>query len=184
LRVGLKPVAILLAAFLMASSVIAVYEYNQSTKPQKEVTAADYYTAYYNEFGIVPITNVNSSFTPPISIYHALQIGLDSLGWNKTSIQGTMVYATLETWAMYTNNTVPAGFSRGYAQNTGDVGSVPPKNYSHTYGSGVVLGYGWETEVLNSTEIPVSEGGFSGILGNCLVDAMNGQILPTLGIFA
>ena len=95
-----------------------------------------------------------------------------------------MVYASLETWAMYTNNTVPAGFSRGYAESTGFIGSIPPENYSHTYGSGVVYGYGWEIEVLNSTEIPVSEGGFSGILGYCLVDAMSGQILPTLPIFA
>ena len=131
-KVGLQPVAILLVALLVASSAVAVYEYIQASNLQKQVTnfnVAAYYTdaeVYFNEYGVIPTTNVNSSFAPPISMYHALQIGLDSQGWNKTSLKGTLVYAYLMDWEMYTNGTAPAGFTVGYAETIGSVGLTPP----------------------------------------------------------
>ena len=145
----------MLIALLIASSAIAVYEYNQATNLQKEVTnlngnyaASSFYneSAYYREFGVIPNTNVNSSFTPPISMYSALQIGLDSQGWNKTSLKGTFVIADLSNWELLTNNT--AGNYPAYAA-IGPVGPAPPENYSNTYGNGVVYGYCWIIEVWN-----------------------------------
>jgi DNA-binding transcriptional ArsR family regulator len=181
-RIGIKPIAFLLIALLIASTAIAVYEYNQATNLQKEVTnfngnyaASAYYneSAYYSEFGVIPSTNVNSSFTPPISMYRALQIGLDSQGWNETSLKGKSVIAYLVNWELLTNNT--AGTYPAYAA-IGSVGPTPPENYSNTYGNGVVYGYCWLIEVWNSIEMPTAD---SGILGYSLVDATTGQILPT-----
>ena len=36
--------------------------------------------AFYNEFGVIPTTNVNSAFSPPISMYQALLIALENEG--------------------------------------------------------------------------------------------------------
>jgi len=183
--VGLKAVTILLVALLVTSTAIALYEYNQATRLQKEVTdfnTAAYYneaSAYYNEFGVVPSTNVNSSFAPPVSMYRALQIGLDSQGWNKTTLKSTMVYAYLMNWDMWTNNTAPAGITVGDANAIGLVNS-PPESYSHTQSDGIVYGYGWVIEVWNSTELSTAD---LGILGYSLVDAISGQILPTSPVF-
>jgi hypothetical protein len=189
LRVDSKQVAILLVALLIASSAVSVYEYIQASNLQKQVNdfnAAAYYNeaaAYYNEFGVIPTTNVNSSFAPPISMYHALQIGLDSQGWNKTSLKGTLVYAYLMNWVMYTNGTAPAGFTVGYAETIGSLGLTPPENYSKTYGNGVVYGYGWAIEVWNATQTPIPTEPLP-FLGYSLVDATTGQILPTSAIFS
>jgi DNA-binding HxlR family transcriptional regulator len=181
-KVGLKPVAFLLITLLIASTAIAVYEYNQATNLQKEVTnfngnyaASAYYneSVYYNEFGVIPITNVNSSFAPPVSMYRALQTGLDSQGWNKTSLKGKSVIAYLMSWELVTNNT--AGAYPAY-DTIGSVGPSLPENYSNTYGNGVVYGYGWIIEVWNSVEMTAMN---SEILGYSLVDATTGQILPT-----
>src|ERR1017187_5072957 len=94
-KLGLKPVAILLMALLIASTAMAVYEYNQASVFQNEFTRSNSVNlqamAYYSEFGLIPNTNVNSSFTPPVSMYRALQIGLETDGWNKTSLNGLTV---------------------------------------------------------------------------------------------
>ncbi len=182
-KVGLKPVAILLMALLIASSAVAVYEYNQAANLQKEASNFNgnypvaYYneSAYYNEFAVTPITNVNSSFTPPISMYHALQIGLESQGWNKTSLKDKVVIAYLENWELLTNNT-----ANNYPAYTtiGSMGPTPPENYSNTYGIGVVYGYGWIIEVWNSSQTSFSTEPLP-FLGYSLVDATTGQILPT-----
>ena len=88
-KIGLKPVALLLVALLIASSAIAVFEYNQAIGLKKEniffnglnPEAAAYYNSQFGS--IVPTTNVNSSFAPPISMYQALLIGLESQGWTQ-----------------------------------------------------------------------------------------------------
>jgi len=176
LKVGLKPVAFLLIALLIASSAVAVYEYNQATILQKEETNfnGNYAAlAYYNEFGIIPSTNVNSSFTPPVSMYRALQIGLESQGWNKTSLKGKLVDASLVHWDELTNTT------DSYPNWVGVSGAVTslPENYSNIYGNGIVYGYGWEITVENATGITIPPLGFS------LVDATTGQILPNPPLF-
>jgi len=176
LKVGLKPVVFLLLALLIASSAIAAYEYNQATILQKEETNfnGNYAAlAYYNEFGVMPLTNVNSSFTPPVSMYRALQIGLESQGWNKTSLKGKLVDASLVHWDELTNTT------GSYPNWVGVSGAVtsPPQNYSNIYGNGIVYGYGWEITVENATGITIPPLGFS------LVDATTGQILPNPPLF-
>ena len=162
----LKSVSLLLVALLIASSAIALYEYNQTTVLQKEFNQLNGKdaAAYYNEFGVIPTTNVNSSFSPPISMYQALQIALENEGWNKTSLNGKVVGAYLMNGETDTNTT--SYFNTGV---TGPVTS-PPANYSDVYGNGVIYRYIWEIIVQNST-------GFNHPVGFSVIDASTGEIL-------
>ncbi len=164
LKVGLKPVAVLLVALLIASSAVAVYEYNQAADFQREFTRSNSVNLqameYYSEFGIIPNTNVNSSYTPPISMYRALQLGLESDGWNKTSLYGLTVGVFLDLQTT-TNQTF----------SIGPLTSIP-SDYSDVYGNGITYRYVWQITVTNSSVIELPPPGYS------LIDASTGQILP------
>jgi DNA-binding HxlR family transcriptional regulator len=70
-RLTLKSVAVLLAVLLISSSAVALYEYSQTTALQGQIARISDVDreamVYYNEFGLIPATNVNSSFAPPVS---------------------------------------------------------------------------------------------------------------------
>ena len=107
IKLGLKPVAFMLIVLLIASSAISLYEYNQTVGLNKENNFLKGLnpeaTAYYNQFGAVtPITNVNSSFAPPISLYQALLIGLNADGWNENV--STRIYSLYFSYALSTHN--------------------------------------------------------------------------------
>lgn len=166
-KMVLKSVSLLLVALLIASTAIALYEYDQTMVLQKEFNQLNGKdaAAYYNEFGVVPTTNVNSSFSPPISMYRALTIALENEGWNKTALNGMAVGAYLMNGETETNTT-------SYF-NTGVTGPVtnPPSNYSDVYSNGVIYMYIWEIIVNNATERDFTPLGFS------LIDASTGEIL-------
>ena len=166
-KIFLKSASLLLVALLIASSAIALYEFNQTMVLQKEFNQLNGKdaAAYYNEFGVIPTSNVNSSFSPPISMYQALQIALENEGWNKTSLNGMAVGAYLMNGETETNTT--SYFNTGI---TGPVTS-PPSNYSDVYGNGVIYMYIWEITVNNATIRTMPPLGFS------LIDASTGQIL-------
>lgn len=182
LKLGLKPVAILLIALLIASSAVALYEYTQTVGLHKENSflqgSNPEATAYYNQFGaVVPNTDTNSSFAPPISMYQALLIGLEADGWNKTSLQGVTVYINLMPWYSVTNSSGP------YVSNsTGNfIGSAsidlkpmtnPPANYSDMYSNGLIYRYVWQIDIDKSGHITIPPWDL------ILVDASTGQIVP------
>ncbi len=172
-KTGLKLAAILLTAFLIASSALALVEYNQTTVLQKQVERISGVNfdamAYYNEFGIIPATNVNSSFEPPVSMYRALQIALEADGWNKTSLNGLMVGAYLQSW----QTNADSGYFNGTNINSGNTPlTTPPSDYSDVYSNGIIYRFVWQVIVANSTHFTTPPIGFS------LVDASSGQILP------
>lgn len=177
-KMVLKSVSLLLMALLIASSAIALFEYNQAEVLQKEIAHFNGINleaiAYYNEFGAIPNTNVNSSFSPPISMYHALQIGLEADGWNKTSLNGMLVGAYLMNSETVTDP--PTFNGNGTSMLFGYVTS-PPSDYSDVYGNGVIYRYVWQIIVNNSTGIQIPPLGFS------MIDAATGQILSIPSIF-
>lgn len=173
-KVGLKPVAFLLMTLLISSSAITIYEYNQIATLQSDFNRVNGLNfdamAYYNEFGVIPATNINSSFAPPVSMYRALQIALESDGWNKTSLNEMTVGAYFNSWQTITdynlyNVTLPMQISINPPV-------TPPSDYSDVYGNGVVYSYVWEIIVQNASHSTHPPIGFS------LVDASTGQILP------
>jgi len=161
-KMGLKSVILLLAALLIASTAVALFEYNQTSVLQKEIVRSNGMSlqamAYYNEFGVIPDTNVNSSFSPPVSMYRALQMALQADGWNKASLNSKRVGAYLMNWEEATD---PAAFNRN---NTNTMllyvtairpETIPPSDYSNVYGNGVIYRYVWQITVQNTTGITI-----------------------------
>lgn len=175
---SLKSVAILLTALLIASSAFAIFEYSQIGVLQREVDRIGEVNfdamAYYSDFGVIPATNVNSSFAPPVSMYRALQIALQNDGWNKTSLNGMRVSAYLAKWQ--TANEPTQIDSATWEPITIDITSrqleAPPTDYSPVYSNGVVYRYVWQIIVQGPNGITIPPIGFG------LVDAATGEIIP------
>jgi DNA-binding HxlR family transcriptional regulator len=178
-KTGLKSVAILLTALLIASSAFAVFQYSQIATLQREVDRIGIVNfdamAYYNEFGVIPATNVNASFAPPVTMYRALQIALQNDGWNKTSLNGMRVSAYLAKWQTATE---PTSYfdSATWEPITIDIASrqvtTPPADYSPVYSNGVIYRYVWQIIIQGPNGITIPPIGFS------LVDAATGEIVP------
>ena len=121
--------------------------------------------AYYNEFGTIPASYFAYPFSPPISMYYALQIGLETDGWNKTSLQGMVVGVSLVHGQTGGNESV---FGTGIdAYET-----TPPANYSNIYDNGTIYRYMWEIIVNNATAPTRPPRDF------ILVDTTTGWVLP------
>jgi DNA-binding HxlR family transcriptional regulator len=168
-KVGLKPVAFLLMALLIASTAIAVYEYNQATNLQKEVTNLNENSvalAYYNEFGVIPTTNANSSYSPPISMYEALLLAFEADGLNKTSLSGMNIDARLTIMQMAINGSFTSIMPL----------TKIPSNYSDGVENGIIYRYVWQIVVENSTQGENSTQITLPIMS--LIDASTGQIIP------
>lgn len=180
-KVGIKPIAFLLVALLIASSAIAVYEYSQNASLQN---ANSFFgivnpevTEYYNQFGaVVPITHTTSSYAPPISMYQALITGLKSDNLNKTSLQGFTVTINLYPYATDANSTI--GIGPGTTpNNVNGFGNppTPPTNYSDILLNGVIYRYVWD--------IQVQWVGTSSTFDFVLVDASTGELVPVPPMF-
>jgi DNA-binding HxlR family transcriptional regulator len=167
-RVCLKPVAIFLVALLIASSAIAVYEYNQAMIFQEKFSRADSVgleaMAYYNEFGVIPTTNANSSYSPPISMYKALLLALDADGLNKTSLSGMNIDASLGIMQTAINGSFTSIMPL----------TKIPSNYSGGMENGIIYRYVWQIIVENS--FPLTSAFVLPMM--VLVDASTGQIIP------
>ncbi len=180
-KIGLKPVALLLVALLIASSAIAVFEYNQAIGLKKENTFFNGLNpesaAYYNsQFGsIVPSTNVNSSFAPPISMYQALLIGLESQGYTKTLLQGMSISINLSHWYMIANST--SGTMQGGGLNGLLPMTNPPENYSDIYSNGVIYLYVWQIDIQRTDLMSLSN---SVLPQQILVDASTGSLVTEI----
>ena len=180
-KIGLKPVALLLVALLIASSAIAVFEYNQAIGLKKENTFFNGLNpeaaAYYNsQFGsIVPSTNVNSSFAPPISMYQALLIGLESQGYTKTLLQGMSISINLSHWYMIANST--SGTMQGGGLNGLLPMTNPPENYSDIYSNGVIYLYVWQIDIQRTDLMSLSN---SVLPQQILVNASTGSLVTEI----
>ncbi len=128
--------------------------------------------AYYDEFGLIPATNVNSSFAPPVSMYRALQIALEADGWNKTSLNGMTVGAYFHTWQTITDYTIWKSISPTSISILPP--TTPPSDYSDVYGDGIIYRYVWEIIVQNASQPNIHPP-----IGFSAIDVSTGQILPS-----
>ena len=157
---------IVLAAVLAFSIILNAYLYIQNQNLLPASRHADQETNFYNEFGIIPASNFACPFSPPISMYRALQIGLESEGWNKTSlvdkiVEADFVYVFVDTGAMADGVVINRRVT------------TPPANYSSVeFPFAGVDEYAWEITVNNVANAS------SQPLGLSLVDAQTGSLLP------
>jgi DNA-binding HxlR family transcriptional regulator len=175
---SLKLVTLLLAAILIATSAIAVFEYNQAVALQMEISRFKEIdleaSAYYSEFGVIPTTNVNSSFSPPISMYRALQLGLQEGGWNKTSLSVMTVSANLMHYYARVNDLGAynsGDWVRGALPESLYSLTVPPSDYSSVYSVGVLHSYVWQIIVDDAAAVQMQPP------QEALIDAATGRIL-------
>ena len=178
-KVAIKSLTILLTVLLIVSVFFAFYEHSRNVGFQREIERSKEFnaeaTAYYNEFGVIPDINVGSSFSPPVSVYRALQMGLRADGWNKTSLYGFRVGAYLKTWRQITDPnlykiTIPVEVNL-------EPLTVPPSDYSPVYGEGVIYRYVWQIVVTDPIGIQIPPPGF------VMIDAATGQIVPNPSLY-
>lgn len=91
----------------------------------------DYYTEYYKEFNKTPTPAYNYSFSPPVSMYHALLIALESGGWNAPSLKNMTISVELDYCAFLKSPNKTSGFELLYPV-THSVADWSPKQVNET----------------------------------------------------
>jgi hypothetical protein len=153
---------------ILACSIAAnVYFYTQyeSVKPSTDEIA------FISEFENVLLVSPNYDFSPPITMYHALKIALESDGWNATSLENKTVTVSLD-YMEFTNTSTSTGFQ------TVMTVTQPPQSYADVFvNSTATYRYIWDIEVNNN------HGFFIPLLGLYYIDAQTGGIIPTGPLF-
>jgi hypothetical protein len=167
--VALGMVCIVLVAGLVATIIVyatTISSFNSQLKNlQKQVSAsqnATDFNSFFLEFGNVSVQGPNLDFSPPVDMYRALTIALESDNWNASSLKDMTVYAYLQYWE----------FSSNEAVWLHDV-TQPAKDYAAVQVNGTTYRYIWDIEVEpsgNIREIPPP--------GLYWVDAATGEIIP------
>ena len=123
-----KTVALLVTVCVMII-VIAFFEFFVFITPTQQ-SNDPYSTQYYDEFNKTPAPAYNYSFSPPISMYHALIIALGSSGWNATSLENMNISIELD-YSAFLNSSDETGFTQLYPV-TQSVTDWAPKQVNDT----------------------------------------------------
>jgi hypothetical protein len=146
---------------------------------------------YHNLYGSTPLEGGNYSFSPPISMYRAVDIALASDGWNQSSLQNMTVHASLEKMVFYTNGSALLEYAdkenvtlTGYPsasnpsigtmsgfETLGEV-TVPVDNYQPQFYDQVTVRYIWSITVMQNGGSSIPPPGIS------FVDASSGELVP------
>jgi hypothetical protein len=175
-------VACVLCAIVVVASLVAYGGIMVSGNNSAEGT-------YHRLFGSTPIVGGNYSFSPPVSMYRALNIALKSDSWNASSLENMTVYVSLNYDVFYTNVTAlyqlaakenltlnghPTDFNQTVSGSelihevTAPVNDYQPQIYS-----GVSLRYIWTIAIQKSSGICIPPWSYY------LVDAASGELVPT-----
>jgi type II secretory pathway pseudopilin PulG len=181
---GKSLVVIVLISVLAVSLFlnVALYYQNYSVTREKED-----FTAYYNEFGNVSLQSISYNFSPPVSMYHALKIALDSDGWNTASLENKIVSASLEYREFYNDSIIiknpydntTAGPGKGamllhsVTQPVKDYSAVTVQNATYT----TTYRYIWDIVVKQNAGVTIPPPGLY------WVDAATAEIIPTGPLF-
>jgi hypothetical protein len=156
---------------LAASVCLNVFFYVQN---QSLSTSDNGLATFIQEFGNVPIMSYNNiEYSSPISMYHALQIALESDGWNATYLQNMTITVHLYYIEFFSNA------SSSGTQFLHDV-TQPVENYSAVQVGDATYRYVWTISVVqneNSGIIIAPANGFY------YVDAQSGEIIPQGHLF-
>jgi len=104
-----KKATVLVTACVMIL-VVVFFEFYVFGASTKRTTSDPYSAAYYDEFNKTPTPSYNYSFSPPVSMYRALIIALESGGWNAESLKNMRLYVELDYDAFYENLSTPSGW--------------------------------------------------------------------------
>jgi hypothetical protein len=121
--------AIILVTACVIIIVVVFFEFFVFRTPT-QTTKDPYSAAYYNEFDKTPTLAYTYSFSPPVSMYHALLIALESGRWNATSLKNMAMRVELD-YCDFINSPNGTGFDRLYPV-THSVADWSPKQVNYT----------------------------------------------------
>ena len=165
--------------------VFKTYDPFQTAPTSHVLQPRDYFRAYNNEFNKTPTTLYNYSFSPPVSMYQALFIALESGGWTAESIKNMTIYVELDYYAFYENLSTPSGWmalgNATFRTNPPATGSVwlyhvtqPPVDWSPQQIDNITYRNVWTIIVEYSTPIlSIPPAGYY------YVDAATAELVPT-----
>jgi hypothetical protein len=157
-----KIYAIIVLQIIAYSVALNVYFFTQY---QTIVPSSDQ-VAFNSQFGSVLIVSPNYDFSPPITMYHALRIALESDDWNATSLQNMTVTVSLD-YMEFTNSSTSSGF-----QVISTV-TQPVRSYADVQvNSTTTYRYIWDIVVNRNQGISIPP------IGLYYVDAQTGGIIP------
>lgn len=175
-------VACILVAVVFVSSLIGYSSFiGASSEKSPEAT-------YHRLYGYTPVVGGNYSFTPPISLYRALNLALASDGWNQSSLTNMTIYTTLSYEVFYTNvtalnqiaaqeNLTLIGHPTDFNQTVNGYESIhevtaPVPNYQPQFYNGVSLRYIWSIAIEKDSGMTIPPWGYY------MVDAATGELIP------
>jgi hypothetical protein len=169
-----------LAAVLAVSiclNIVLFYQNQSVSQQQKD------FTAYYSEFGNVSLQTISYNFSPPVSMYRALKIALESDGWNLTSLENMTVSASLEYREFWNDSIIIKNpydnTTSGPGQGVEFLHSVtqPAKDYSAVAVNNATYSttdrYIWDIVVKQNAGVTIPPPGLYWI------DAATAEIIPT-----
>lgn len=155
---------VVLAIILAISIALNAFLYFQNLN-QTSITNQDL-TRFKKEFGNVLVSSPTYDFSPPITNIHAITIGLESEGWNATSLENMTVSIKLE-FIEFTNTSDTSGF-----QVIREV-TEPSQSYSAVQVNSTVTDrYIWAIGVVATQQIGMHPYAYY------LVDAQTGELIP------
>jgi hypothetical protein len=175
--------ACVLIAVVIAASMFAYFSFGISASANALPEGT-----YHRLFGSTPLVGGNYSFSPPISKYKALDIALESDGWNQRSLENMTVYASLNYDVFYTSvtslyqianleNLTLSGHPNPDLNITGSEFlhevTAPANDYKPQIYNGVSLRYIWTITVEKDSGMTMPPSGYYQI------DAANGELIPT-----
>ncbi|MGB8779607.1 MAG: hypothetical protein WCD81_03040 [Candidatus Bathyarchaeia archaeon] len=124
------------------------------------------FSSYYDEFGNVSVVSRSYNFSPPVSMYNAIKIALESDRWNASSLSNMTVCASLEYWEFWGNSSSSGSELLHYV-------TQPANDYSPVQVNNTTYRYIWDIVVepsVGARSIPPP--------GLYWVDAATGEIVP------
>jgi hypothetical protein len=126
---------LVLFAVLGCFIILMVLPIQISLHLQQTQSANNDSTSYYNVSNpATQLCNFSYSFSPPISMNRAVQIALESGGWNKASLENRTIYVSLD-YCAFVNNSSVSGFEllRGVTEPTQDYSPVQIGDTTYRY---------------------------------------------------
>ncbi len=158
----------------------------QQTDNMDEEMTEDF-NLFYEEFGGVSIQSRSYNFSPPVSIYRALRLALESDNWTSTSLTNVTVQAYLEYCMFWRSNTTITNSPYDNSTITPSSGfevlyevTQPVNDYSPAQSNETTYRYIWSFVVV---QINPSNQATMSSLGHYWVDAATAELITPSAIY-
>jgi hypothetical protein len=144
------------------------------------------FNLFYGEFGGVSIQSRSYNFSPPVSMYNALRIALESGNWTRTSLREMTVRVLLNYYEFW-NNVTTTSSPASNATNGSGLGfqvlhevTQPVNDYSPVTANETTYRYIWSFAVIETERSSLAT-----IAPRSLywVDAATAELVPPIAVY-